>query len=851
MNSFEQLRQEVNTRETIQGYRKDHPPVTDARLDGVKKEFGAKHPGEIEMWRTVWDDFNVDYNRGIPESYLPNAIRAALGLSKDKATDAVKIAKEFDLLLEADPADTVDLQYDTESGTILRLVLPTERPDLYCEDVERFVDRNKWAEIWGTRGFDRSYAFGTANLINILTNKFTIDTEAKAKAAIEVGTMSRSIIQSEDGYILSGERPQKYWLDTWSALNVEYDSTISISLIQTIVGWRERLNPEIAEEKIEKAVERGELYNPEYAENNDLAINDPSSEKGPEIERKVYIGTDESNTVNDNFGSSQQITSDHSPTNAARSGNEDAETGASKNGNSTGIDTDTPNGQPATTNSNTDSSSNTSEESGSDYKNPHDGNSSNHETESKPEHNNQQVRWQPFHGFLSSIGPENSLISQGKPSLTPSDMDSVPDDYETHSDHILFDLHFQDVTSLKEGFRGECPFCPYDDSGHFHVLSEKVGYCRKFDVCYTPETAVLVAEGERLYTDPSGSFSPKDKFVFWRHVRQKGILECPIPKDALVYYAISNDIADKDDVIKHDSDHGEFETLPDSIKCDTLAAIGEEFSLDIKWKNYDSVITKPDTNNESGAATSDNKPGDGESDSAASTECKAGQSAASGEQSAAGQSGESDGSESATSHTDESSSSDDTSQTTGGKIGGDTTSDGVATGDDQPTDDDDDEMLPEAGDVEGGAKSSDIFDDVDEIGSDSDSNAAGDSAESDGATKFHTYEEPDLSNPSIDVDIDAVAQFIEHHATTEDADGKIMKTRPDTMIAAFDEWAEMNDVPLDDLDSSVYDAHRKGDLNDALKATHEIQKSRRRLDGDNVNVYHPVALNDNILSLIK
>jgi hypothetical protein len=365
---------------------------------------------------------------------------------------------------------------------------------------------------------------------------------------------------------------------------------------------------------------------------------------------------------------------------------------------------------------------------------------------------------------------------------------------------------------------------------------------------------VLVVEGERRADDPGGSFSPKEKFVFWRHVRQKGILECSIPKDALLHYAISDDIALKDDVSEEDGEYGTFDTPHHNINSDRLAAIGENHSFDIKWENYDGVIQKPDRNGESGEATSDDQPGTGESGSAASTESKAGQSAASGEQSAAGQSGASDGSESATSRADESSSDDDSSQPTGVKIGGDTSSDGAATGDDQPTDDDDDEMPPEIGDVEGGAKSSDIFDDIDETGSDNNSDAsaaAGDSAEGDGATTFHTYEEPDLSNPSIDVDIDAVAQFIEHHATTEEVDGKTLKTRTDTMMAAFDEWAEMNDVPLDDLDSSVYDDHRKGDLSDALKATHEIEKSRRRLDGDNVNVYHPVALNDNILSLIE
>jgi hypothetical protein len=198
MNSFEQLRQEVNTQETIQGYRKDHPPVTHARLNGVKEEFGAKHPGEIEMWRTIWDDFNIDYETGIPESYLPKAIRGALGLSKDKATDAVNIGKEFDLLIEGEPANTIDLQYDNESGTILRLVLPTERPDLYCDDVEQFADRDKWAEIWDTLEADGGRVLSESMVINNCLNLFAVNTDPQAQAAIKVGLMSSSIIEQEN-----------------------------------------------------------------------------------------------------------------------------------------------------------------------------------------------------------------------------------------------------------------------------------------------------------------------------------------------------------------------------------------------------------------------------------------------------------------------------------------------------------------------------------------------------------------------------------------------------------------------------------------------------------------------------
>jgi hypothetical protein len=122
--------------------------------------------------------------------------------------------------------------------------------------------------------------------------------------------------------------------------------------------------------------------------------------------------------------------------------------------------------------------------------------------------------------------------------------------------------------------------------------------------------------------------------------------------------------------------------------------------------------------------------------------------------------------------------------------------------------------------------------------------------EDDGTTKFHTYEEPDLSNPSIDVDIDAVAQFIAHHAITEEADGKTLKTRTDTMLRVFTEWAEMNEIELDELDSDLPESNRKGNLTQILKGAFDIKKNQRRLDGGKPYVYHPISLEDSITDII-
>ena len=71
---------------------------------------------------------------------LPEAVKGALWFTDKRTTDAVSIGKEFDLEIEARPADSVQLEYgDTENETILRLVGPPERPELYCQDVEQYI----------------------------------------------------------------------------------------------------------------------------------------------------------------------------------------------------------------------------------------------------------------------------------------------------------------------------------------------------------------------------------------------------------------------------------------------------------------------------------------------------------------------------------------------------------------------------------------------------------------------------------------------------------------------------------------------------------------------------------------
>jgi len=1416
MDSFAQLRQEAETRETIRNYRRKHPPVDISRLNEVKDVFGAKHPGEIGMWRTVWDDFNIDYDKGIPEAYLPEAVKGALGLTDKRAIDAVSIGKEFDLLLEADPVDSVELEYgDNEDDTILRLVGPQERPDLYCEDVEQYADREKWAELWANYELEEGITPNINQLTNFCLNLFSVSSDNEAKAAIRVGVMSECILQKEEGFILSSERPEKYWISIWEENNTELEDPLAKQNVAISIAGTEDISTGEANDILADAVDRGELYNPEDADDDQLAINDPSSEEGPEIERKIGIGTDDDDPDDDSDQSDTAQSDGDSPDSTANSGSEETETTPSENGTAPGSDSNSSDGQTAsvddsdtggdssTDNSDTDatedddtpipaveiedfdveqksveellaenddmreleasieahppvgfrvrkamaaaieffhdhldetipenvewnennpdagyrkpetpreyfrdpqydddpaaaynintrpdiaaskdgpseynlspkansrltqdttsnesSSNNTGADETTDreaatvipynletrdnrgwspetikrkklgwaprdmdslrehlyeegfndremlatglfnltdngkllpfiqarYTLPYfdnegkpvflisrsidtdipggrDGEGPDFHSESKytkpkeshleepiygtetikegqplvitegiadaitahehgipcispvtkkfkdkhfpiledlilenniprvfimqdadppstsvletytpeyadeydPETDNannppqevskdgsdlhkaitvkqkgpgfegalrtaqyldavarraasheptderdQQglppskwdsdesdgsenysgdspgdvepaaapnatptrsfetylielprfggvkydlddylsdgmtqiappamwvshilnsadstdepvwiddldysgaIKWpdvrcysetpasryyspplseqrdddddkgtihpiRPAIGyqpnppektglpvratvlnFLPTIGPNSGMLSpavnESSSSVSPDNLDGIPDNFNSASSNDMFSLKFRDVTGRDEGFRGKSPFGHYGESeDYFCVISEEIAYCHKREVAYTPGTAVLVAEGERRADDPGGSFSPKEKFVYWRHLKQKGILDAKIPKDALIYYALEHGVATRDELVEREGKYGTFETLPLGKKRDTLAKIGDDHGFDITWENYDSAVTKPDTNTDSGTPTADEKPRNGESDSGGSAESSSEQSGGSGEQSSAGESGSD---ESATSSASGGESSDDTSQSTGVKIGGDTSDSSAGNEGDQSTGEDDDEEIPNTTTNDAGmdtdflAEQVDNFDDPTATDAEQEGSNDGDDA---GTTKFHTYEEPDLSNPSIDVDIDAMAQFIEHHATTEDADGEALKTRTDTMLHAFSEWSEMNEIELDELDPELPESNRKGNLTQILEGAFDIEKDRRRLDGDRPYVYHPISLEDNILNII-
>jgi hypothetical protein len=100
------------------------------------------------------------------------------------------------------------------------------------------------------------------------------------------------------------------------------------------------------------------------------------------------------------------------------------------------------------------------------------------------------------------------------------------------------------------------------------------------------------------------------------------------------------------------------------------------------------------------------------------------------------------------------------------------------------------------------------------------------------------------------VDTNAVAQFIEHHATTDQDDDEPLRTATDTLISAFGEWAEMNEIELEDLGSDIPESNRKGNLTQILNRDFGIEKSRARSDDDLIYVYQPISVDEDIIDII-
>lgn len=115
----------------------------------------------------------------------------------------------------------------------------------------------------------------------------------------------------------------------------------------------------------------------------------------------------------------------------------------------------------------------------------------------------------------------------------------------------------------------------------------------------------------------------------------------------------------------------------------------------------------------------------------------------------------------------------------------------------------------------------------------------------------YTYEPLESPPEDFDVDAFAVDQFVHRHTKVGSAeDTNDMWVTVDKFMQAFDEWAHLNAVELDDLNIARADNMRKGEIRAILEANWQIEKASVRDNGKIVRAFRPLELDDAILQLL-
>jgi len=491
--------------------------------------------------------------------------------------------------------------------------------------------------------------------------------------------------------------------------------------------------------------------------------------------------------------------------------------------------------------------------------------------------------------YLPTIGPNNDMLTpnvskQSSPTLPSNaqgaDADLPSNSQGTSTNSDMWDVTFRDVLGIDVGYRGKSPFGHYGASeNYFCVLSEDKAHCHKREVTYTPSTGVLVLEGERQASNPEGSLDSWEKFVYWRYLREKGIIDDPLPTEAMVAYAKKHGIASSGNgVTTKDGEYGEFETLTKDTMYQTFDHIEANHDVEIRFDPFGDRDKISDTN----TPTTDNEP---EHESAESADLDGG--VASEQRSSDSESApESSITTTESPSTDEEQSkqtNDDESYESSSNNGSDSDSDIVVgsssqdsstntTGDtdsdpspitttEEPTspdDDTEDEVAP----IEDTSKEADLNPDNGGVASDEvdldfgEGNSGSSSTDQDAATsseeaesdnphdRFKTYEEPSEKGDDFDPDREAVRQFVDEFAVVDPDRTEDLKTHKDRMFSAFRSWREINELELDDIRNELYEDKQKGNLCNYLEEMFDVDDGRYTIDGKRTTGYKGISLSE-------
>jgi len=145
-------------------------------------------PTDPEMWLEVWHEYGQSYTDSLPKTKIKRMFSQLVFLPEEKAEELVDIAIDLDVFVGEDPS------YLPPAPNLI--------PELYVDDVSKYIDEDFWAKFWKDNGLSKTSVISNKEFDRILQQSF--ENKNKAIAIKELGLVSNLISNVDEGVIYVG-----------------------------------------------------------------------------------------------------------------------------------------------------------------------------------------------------------------------------------------------------------------------------------------------------------------------------------------------------------------------------------------------------------------------------------------------------------------------------------------------------------------------------------------------------------------------------------------------------------------------------------------------------------------------
>jgi len=153
-----------------------------------RRSFINHPPTDPEIWLDVWHEYGRSYTNGLPMAEIKRRISQLTILEEKKAEELVEIAMDCDMFVGSDQSYLPPA--------------PDMRPELYFDDVSKYIDEGFWAKFWDDNDFSKTRVISNEEFDKALQQSFK--NKNKVRAIKELGLVANLISKVDNGIIYVG-----------------------------------------------------------------------------------------------------------------------------------------------------------------------------------------------------------------------------------------------------------------------------------------------------------------------------------------------------------------------------------------------------------------------------------------------------------------------------------------------------------------------------------------------------------------------------------------------------------------------------------------------------------------------